>query len=103
MPQSLQQQLFAAGTGMAKMNTIHLQKEMELHPAVYVQCKLQHDLKEKKKQIQPTTLNQYLKILPSSKEHFPVSYLANHHMLAISILPRSHSKKPKENFCEPQI
>lgn len=77
---------------------------MELHPAVYVQCKLQHDLKEKKKkQIQPNTLYQYLKILPSSKEHFPVSYLAYYHMLAISTLRRSHSEKPKENFCEPQI
>lgn len=87
---------------MAKMNTIHLQKEMELHPAVYVQCKLQHDLKgkKKKKQIQPNMLYQYLKILSSSKEHFPVSYLAYHHMLAISTLHRSHSEKPKENFLQ---
>lgn len=33
---------------MAKMNTICLQKEMELNPAIYVQCKLQHDLRRKK-------------------------------------------------------
>jgi len=102
VPYSFQQQLFAAGTGMAKMNTICLQKELELNTAVYIQCKLQHDLKRKKPTNRPL-FYQYLKNLPSSKKHFSVSYLAYYHMLAFSTLHRSHSRKTKENFCEPQI
>lgn len=75
---------------------------MELNPADYVQCKLQHDL-ERKKTTNHTLFYQYLKMLSTSKKHFSVSYLAYYHMLAISTLSRSHSGKPKENFCEPQI